>query len=117
LATQIVLIVALVPTWGAFGAAIAWGASIVVINALSVAQLARSDGIHPFEKGTAYAVLANLVAVALPAGAVAVSLGQTWVALALSVAVCALTYGAFTRLFRGQLHLTELAAALRRRRT
>ncbi len=116
LTTQVVLIIALVPTWGAFGAAIAWGASIVVINALSVIQLARSDGLHPFEPGTGYAVLANLVAVALPAGAVALVLGQTWVALALAIGLCALTYTAFARLFRRQLHLADLSMALRRRR-
>lgn len=116
LATQVVLILALVPTWGAFGAAIAWGVSIVVINALSVIQLARSDGLHPFELGTGYAVLANLVAVAIPAGAVAVLLGQTWIALGASIVLCAATYTAFTRIFRGQLHLAELSRALRRRR-
>jgi O-antigen/teichoic acid export membrane protein len=116
LATQVVLIVALVPTWGAFGAAIAWGASIVVINALSVIQLARSDGLHPFEPGTGYAVLANMVAVALPAAAVALLLGQTWGALGLAIVLCAASYAAVTRLFRRQLHLAELSTALRHRR-
>ncbi|MCZ3387543.1 MAG: polysaccharide biosynthesis C-terminal domain-containing protein [Actinomycetia bacterium] len=116
LTTQVVLILALVPTWGAFGAAIAWGASIVVINALSVIQLARSDGLHPFELGTGYAVLANVVAVAIPASAVAVLLGQTWGALTLAIVLCAAGYAAFTRLFRDQLHLAELSRALRRRR-
>lgn len=116
LATQVVLIVVLVPTWGAFGAAIAWGASIVVINALSVAQLARSDGLHPFEAGTGYALLANLVGVALPAAAIALILGQTWFALALSIGLCAFAYAGVARLFRQQLHLAALSAALRSRR-
>lgn len=115
LVTQVVLIVALVPTWGAIGAAIAWGVSIVVINALSVVQLARSDGIHPFEPGTGYAVAANLVAIALPAGLISVVLGQTWVTLALAVGLCGLAYLAFTRMFWRQLHLSELSAALRHR--
>lgn len=116
LATQVVLIVALVPTWGAFGAAVAWGTSIVVINTLSVIQLARSDGIHPFERGTTYALLGNFVAVALPAGAIAIALGQTWVAFGVSVALCGFAYTGFARLFRAQLHLSELAAALSRGR-
>ena len=115
LITQTVLILVLVPSYGAFGAAIAWGASIIVINALSVVQLARSDGLHPFEVGTAYAVLANIVAVALPAAAIALTLGESWFALALSVAVCAVAYVGFARVFRKQLHLHELSAALRRR--
>jgi O-antigen/teichoic acid export membrane protein len=115
LTTQVVLIFALVPTWGAFGAAIAWGVSIVVINALSVIQLARSDRLHPFEPGTGYAVLANVVAVAIPAGVAALVLGQTWLALTVAIIVCAVTYAVFTRLFRGQLHLAELSRALRRR--
>ena len=116
LVTQVVLLVALVPTWGAFGAAIAWGVSIVVINAMSVVQLARSDGIHPLETGTAFAVAGNLVAVAIPAGAIALALGQTWAAFALSVAVCAAAYVGFARIFRRQLHLPELMSALRRSR-
>lgn len=113
LVTQVVLLVALVPTLGAVGAALAWGASIVVINAMSVVQLARSDGIHPFETGTAYAVLGNALAVALPAGVLAYTLGQTWLAFGLSVAVCAVSYVAFARMFRRQLHVPELMAALR----
>ncbi|MEO8107100.1 MAG: oligosaccharide flippase family protein [Actinomycetes bacterium] len=116
LATQVVLILLLVPSYGAFGAAIAWGTSIIVINALSVAQLARTDGIHPFEIGTAYAVMANLVAVALPAGLVAWTLGQTWASLALSCLLCLALYVGFARVFRHQLHLAELAAALRSRK-
>jgi O-antigen/teichoic acid export membrane protein len=116
LVTQVVLLVALVPTWGAFGAAIAWGVSIVVINAMSVVQLARSDGIHPLETGTAFAVAGNLVAVAIPAGAIALTFGQTWGAFALSIAVCAAAYVGFARIFRRQLHLPELMAALRRSR-
>ena len=116
LLTQVVLIVALVPTWGAFGAAIAWGTSIVVINALSVAQLARADRIHPFEMGTAFAVLANLGGVALPATVMVLWLGQTWTAFTLSIVVCAAAYVGFARMFRVQLHLAGLAQALRRRR-
>jgi O-antigen/teichoic acid export membrane protein len=115
LITQVVLIFLLVPSYGAFGAALAWGTSIIVINGLSVAQLARTDGIHPFELGTAYAVVANLLAVALPAGIVALWLGQTWLALAISIVVCAATYVGFVRIYRRQLHLTELSSALRHR--
>lgn len=116
LVTQVVLIVALVPTWGALGAAIAWGTSIVVINALSVAQLARADGIHPFEKGTAFAVIVNIAGVALPATVLAIWLGQTWTAFALSIVVCAAAYVGFARIFRVQLHLAGLVQALRPRR-
>ena len=114
LITQVALLLALVPSWGALGAAIAWGVSIVVINAMSVVQLARSDGIHPIETGTAVAVAGNVVAVAIPAGAIAFTLGQTWAAFALSVSVCAAAYVGFARIFRRHLHLPELMAALRR---
>lgn len=116
LVTQVVLILLLVPAWGAFGAAVAWGTSIIVINALSVTQLARADGIHPFEAGTAYAVAANLFAVALPAGVVAWWMGQTWIALAVSIVICSALYLGFARVFRRELHLSELMAALRRGR-
>jgi O-antigen/teichoic acid export membrane protein len=116
LVTQVILIFVLVPPYGAFGAAIAWGTSIIVINGLSVAQLARTDGVHPFEAGTAYAVLANLVAVALPAGLVALWLGQTWLALAVSIVACNASYVGFVRIYRRPLHLAELSVALRRRK-
>lgn len=116
LVTQVALIVALVPTWGAFGAAIAWGTSIVVINALSVVQLARADGIHPLEVGTGCAVLANLVGVAVPAGLLAWVLGQTWLAFTLSVLVCSAAYGAVAWAFRRQMHVPELRQALARGR-
>lgn len=114
LATQVVLIVLLVPTWGAFGAAIAWGTSILVINGLSITHLARTDGIHPFEVGTGLAIAANLVGVALPAGLVAWWFGQTWGALVIAILVCTATYAVIAWLLRSRLHLAELAAALRR---
>jgi O-antigen/teichoic acid export membrane protein len=113
LITQIVLLLALVPSMGAFGAAIAWGVSIVVINAMSVVQLARTDRIHPFESGTGYAVAANLLCVGVPAGVFALALGQTWLAFALSVIACGLCYVGFARIFRRQLHMSELVMALR----
>jgi O-antigen/teichoic acid export membrane protein len=116
LITQVVLLILLVPSMGAFGAAIAWGVSIVVINAMSVFQLARSDGIHPFETGTGYAVLANLLCVGVPAGIFALWLGQTWIAFTVSVVVCAACYVGFARIFRRQLHMPELVMALRRSR-
>jgi O-antigen/teichoic acid export membrane protein len=116
LITQVVLLILLVPSMGAFGAAIAWGVSIVVINAMSVVQLARSDGIHPFETGTGYAVLANLLCVGVPAGIFALWLGQTWIAFTVSVVVCAACYVGFARIFRRQLHMPELVMALRRSR-
>jgi O-antigen/teichoic acid export membrane protein len=114
--TQVFLIVVLVPTWGALGAAIAWGASIVVINALSVVQLARADGIHPFEAGTTFAVVANVMGVGLPAAVMAIWLGQTWTAFTLSIVLCLATYVGFALLFRRFLHLDGLRQALGRRR-
>jgi O-antigen/teichoic acid export membrane protein len=116
LITQIVLLLALVPSLGAFGAAIAWGVSIVVINAMSVIQLARTDRIHPFETGTGFAVVANLLCVGVPAGIFALALGQTWPAFILSVILCGLCYVGFARIFRRQLHMSELVMALRRSR-
>jgi O-antigen/teichoic acid export membrane protein len=113
LATQVALLLLLVPSLGALGAAIAWGVSIVVINGISVIQLRRSDGLHPFEAGTAYAVVAVVVGVALPTGACAVWLGQTWLAFGVSVALSAACYSLMLRRFRNPLHLDALVTALR----
>jgi O-antigen/teichoic acid export membrane protein len=115
LLTQVVLLFALVPKWGALGAAVAWGVSIVVINAMSVYQLARTDGIHPFEAGTWYAVGANLIGVAVPAGIAAVWLGQTWAGFAVAVVASGMAYAGVSWLFRDQIHLADLRGALVRR--
>jgi O-antigen/teichoic acid export membrane protein len=115
LLTQLVLLFALVPKWGALGAAVAWGVSIVVINAMSVYQLARTDGIHPFEAGTWYATAANLIGVGVPAGLAAVWLGQTWAGFLVAVVASGMAYGAVTWLFRDQIHLDDLRGALFRR--
>lgn len=39
---------ALVPAWGAFGAALGWSAGVVVKNALPLAQIWRGYGLRPF---------------------------------------------------------------------
>jgi O-antigen/teichoic acid export membrane protein len=55
---------ALVPSRGADGAALAWAASIVVLPALSLAELAALEGVHPFRRD----FLKPLAATAIPLG-------------------------------------------------
>jgi O-antigen/teichoic acid export membrane protein len=54
----------LIPTYGAEGAAIAWATAVVLVPALSIAELAYAYGVHPF--GRPYIV--SLLATAIPVG-------------------------------------------------
>lgn len=116
LVVQVGVDLALIPSLGAFGAAIGWGASILTANTLSLIQLARADGLHPFERATGTAVVFTLVGVGLPTlGAIAL-LGQTWVGLAAALVVGGVVYPLLVWHSRQALHVEQLMAALRRGR-
>lgn len=115
LVVQVAVDIALIPEFGAFGAAIGWGASILTANALSLTQLARADGLHPFERSTALAAAIGLVAVGIPAAVFAITLGQTWLSLALTLLVSAAVFPVLVTRWRATLHVEQLFAALHNR--
>jgi len=114
LIVQVIVDVALIPGWGAFGAAIGWGASILTANTLSLIQLSRADGLHPFERATGTAVLFTVVGVGLPTILALIVFGQTWWALAITLLIAAPLYSALVWRARRPLHVEQLLEALRR---
>jgi O-antigen/teichoic acid export membrane protein len=116
LVVQIGIDVVLIPSKGAMGAAIGWAASIVVINALSVLQLAVQDQLHPFGRGTTQAVVVNLIAVALPSLAALLIFGQTWLALLVALVIGGALYLALVWRMRQLFQVDLLVASLRRSR-
>jgi len=117
LVVQVSVDLLLIPPAGAFGAAIGWGASILTANGLSLFQLARTDGLHPFERSTGTAVIYSLFGIDLPVLAAILVLGQTWLALAVALLVGGLVYPALVWHSRDQLHVQQLITAIKGTRT
>lgn len=85
LVVNVGLNLALIPTLGVLGAAIAWSAAVLVNNLVPLAQLWRTFGLHPFGASTRRALLAaGLGFGVLPL--MAVPLGPLWTSAALAAA-------------------------------
>lgn len=61
---DLLLSIALVPTYGITGAAVAWAVANVVYPTLSLVQLATSHGVHPFRRHFVVPLLATTVPLA-----------------------------------------------------
>ena len=81
-------------------------------NGLSLIQLARADGLHPFERATGTAVLYSLIGVGLPTLIAIALLGQTWLGLAAALVVGAVLYPSMIWRARQPLHVEQLIAAV-----
>ena len=122
-AVNVGLDLALIPAYGITGAAIGWSAAITLTNLLPLAQIAATQRLHPFGRGTAIAAalsafsfgLLPLLARALAGHAAAPSLA------AIGYGCGAMAVGMWC--FRAELNLTSmpgaarLAGLLARRRT
>lgn len=64
-AVDVGIALALVPTQGYVGAAFAWGISTILFTALSLAELAILDGVHPFCKHFGVPLMATSIPLAL----------------------------------------------------
>jgi O-antigen/teichoic acid export membrane protein len=115
LGVQVGLDLILIPPYGAFGAAIGWGASILAANLVPLTQLAVIDGLHPFGRGTALASVVVLGTVGAPVLLTLQLLGQTWLGLLVALLVSTAAYLVVVSLLRRPLGVAELVAALRRR--
>lgn len=116
LALNVLLNLLLIPSLGLVGAGVAWAAAIVVRNVLPLVQIRRSMGMSPFGPGTATVAGSALLLVGVLPGLVAVLDASTPLVLAATV-TGGLLYLAVVVRMRKQLHLGELAGALRRRGT
>jgi O-antigen/teichoic acid export membrane protein len=115
LGVQVGLDLLLIPTYGAFGAAIGWGASILAANLVPLTQLAVIDGLHPFGRGMALSTAVVLGTVGVPVLVCLKLLGQTWASLVVALVTAAVAYLVAVSLLRRPLGVAELVSALRRR--
>ena len=116
LTVQVGLDLLLIPRYGAFGAALGWGASILTANLVPLTQLAVVDGLHPFGRNSLWALGVVLGCVGLPVMVVVATVGQTWGGLLLALAISGALYAGAVALLRAPLHVDDLVAALRKRR-
>ena len=105
----------LVPRIGIMGAAIAWGASIVVDNVTAMIEVRWVLGIAPFGSGYGLVVMTTLGCFGLTGVLARMFLGQTLPALAAALAVGLAAFGLLLFLARGPLQLAGISAVLRRR--
>jgi O-antigen/teichoic acid export membrane protein len=112
---NVALNLALVPTYGIRGAAVAWAASILANNLLPLVQVWRIEGLHPFGSGTLLAGASALVSFGLIGAAARALLGPTPLALVAVGVVGGLAHLLVLWRLRDHLHMASLRASLRRR--
>lgn len=115
-AVNISLDLLLIPKIGLMGAAIGWGAAIVVANLLPLSQIWGSVGLHPFGR-------ASLLAMALAGvafGAIPLLLGRVtddaWSSITLTLTTSVLVYVAGIVALRRPLRMGEVVRAAKGRR-
>ena len=105
----------LLPRIGILGAAIAWGASIIVDNVTAMIELRWVLKLAPFGPGYASVVAVTVGCFGVIGIAVRVVLGETLPGLAVALAVGCAAFVAVLYLARAPLQINAMAAALRAR--
>jgi O-antigen/teichoic acid export membrane protein len=114
LAVNVVANILLIPPFGVTGAAVAWAVSIVVQNALPLAQVWLSLGLHPFSRSLAVAALGPALCYGALGLVMVLLLEPTAPVLVAFLAVATLLYAAFGVRFRDPLKLADLLGSFRR---
>ena len=115
LVTNVGLDLWLIPGHGILGAAIAWGAAIIVANIVPLIQLAAVYRLHPISRGVIIAVLLSAACFLGVPLAIRTALGSGWISLALATLTGSVLMGAGTLRFRGALGLQGVARLRRLR--
>lgn len=106
----------LIPRMGFMGAAVGWGAAILIANLLPLLQILYRPGIHPFGKPALVTMGVNLVCFGLLPWT-GLRLGEGTAGWGLSgVGIGVIGYVAFLVLWRRPLELGQLAQVVRRKR-
>jgi O-antigen/teichoic acid export membrane protein len=105
----------LLPHIGILGAAIAWGASIIVDNVTAMIELRFVLGLAPFGPGYGLAAALTVGCFGTTGLAVRAVLGETLPALVLALAVGMAAFAAVLYAARAPLQLATMAAAFRAR--
>ncbi len=115
LTVNIVVDVLLLPHIGIIGAAIGWGAAIIMTNLLPLAQIHHLLGLHPFGKRVFTAAGVAGVSFAAVPGATRLLLGDGVISLVVAAVAGLAVYTALLSRFRGVLQLDLLLGRLLRR--
>jgi O-antigen/teichoic acid export membrane protein len=108
--------VALIPSIGLKGAALAWTASLVIMNLLPTIEVRKTMGYLPFSGGWVRAVVVTAATVAVPELVVRAVLGPTRIGLAVGLTVAMVSYVAVVLSQRDHFHLDAFLTGLRRNR-
>lgn len=100
----------LIPHWGIVGAAVAWAASVVVRNAMTLVQVHRLNGITPFSRAATTVAVAALVCFALPLLAVAAVAELTALSFLVTTALGAAAYAGVLWVDRTALALSAFSS-------
>ncbi|MCY7288743.1 MAG: polysaccharide biosynthesis C-terminal domain-containing protein [Cryobacterium sp.] len=104
----------LIPLIGINGAAISWALSMLIDALLAAIEVRRFIGIRIWAPTIAYALAVPLIAYGVPALSLRLTLGDTMLALALTLAIGTATFLAWCALDRKRLNLQDLATLTRR---
>jgi O-antigen/teichoic acid export membrane protein len=114
LTVNILLNLALIPSMGLKGAALAWSASLVLMNLLPTLEVRHTMGHHPYGRTWLRAVLVAGGAIAVPQLLVRAVLGPDQLGLAVGIVLAGLVYIAAVYAQRSEFHLDAFLAGLRR---
>jgi len=115
LAANIILNLALIPSMGLRGAAIAWTTSIVLTNLLPTLEVRHTMGYHPYGRAWFRAVAIAAVTVAIPLLAARGLIGADRAGLAVGLVLAGIAYTVTVHSQREHFHLDAFLAGLRRR--
>lgn len=100
----------LIPTHGLLGAAIGWGAAIILQNVVPLVQTSSVLRLHPFGAATTVAYLLPLVCFGAAPLGVRLALGPSWLGLLAGIGLGSVLYLAGLWRFRRVLELAALRA-------
>lgn len=107
-AVNVALIYALVPIWGITGAAVAWAVACALDAALASLQVRFVLGLRVSPLPGIYPLFVALITFGIPAVALRLLAGATWLSLISAAVIGAALFLAWCRFDRERLHLHEL---------
>lgn len=114
-AVNVCLLLLLVPRADLLGAAIAWTVAMAVDTSLAVWQVRTRIGLRPAGRDVWLTMGTTLACVAIPGAVCRLTLGDTWLALGLSIALGAVSLGLVIWRLRVVFDINSLAALVRPR--
>ncbi|KRF13759.1 hypothetical protein ASG90_13035 [Nocardioides sp. Soil797] len=117
LATLVAVDLVMIPGHGALGAAIGWGAAILVRNVAALIQVWLAVGMHPFGGSSLLVATLSTLTFAIIGGGTMTLLGENVGSIVVAVAGASVLHMALVWKLRRRLDLADLIAGLRKRRS